>query len=84
MGAWIYIRGWLEFYGQRPEAERIIGEGKGWTFPEGGWLDPACYARAVREQEVNEVLDQIRQIAALPATDEDKDRVCGLFLPFTR
>ncbi|WP_067168874.1 hypothetical protein [Microtetraspora niveoalba] len=83
MGTWIYIRGWLEFYGQRREAERIIGEGaEGWTFPKGGWLDAACYARAVREHEVDEVLDQIRQIAALPGTDEDNDRVCGLFFAF--
>ncbi|MGI5284477.1 hypothetical protein ACQEVF_14210 [Nonomuraea polychroma] len=84
MGIWVYIRGWLEFSGQREEAERIIrqGEIQGWTFPAGGWLDAACYARAVREHEVHEVLQQVRQIAMLPAIDEDGDRVCGLFLAF--
>ncbi|TMR09784.1 hypothetical protein ETD86_42225 [Nonomuraea turkmeniaca] len=81
MGVWVYIRGWLEFSGQRQEAERLIrqGESQGWTFPEGGWLDAACYARAVREHEVHEVLGLVRQIAALPAVDEDEDRVSGLF-----
>ncbi|MFB4299570.1 hypothetical protein [Actinomadura sp. NTSP31] len=80
MGTWVYIRGWLEFYGQEAEAKRIIlGSGEGWTFPEGGWLDAACYARAVRANHVDAVLTQIREIAGLPATDEDGDRVCGLF-----
>ncbi|GAA1273756.1 hypothetical protein Psi02_04380 [Planotetraspora silvatica] len=84
MGTWVYIRGWLEFNGQRSEAERIIREGnsEGWTFPEGGWLDAACYARAVRAIAVDDVLDQIRRISSLPATDEDNDRVCGLFFAF--
>jgi hypothetical protein len=82
MGAWVYVRGWLEFHGQRPEAERVIratGE-DGWTFPAGGWLDAACYARAVRASHVGEVLELVRVIAGLPAADEDGDRVCGLFL----
>ena len=84
MSTWAYIRGWLEFHGQKAEAERIIGRGDsaGWAFPEGGWLDAACYARAVRSQYCDEVLDQVREIAALPAGDEDNDRVCGLFLVF--
>lgn len=84
MSTWAYIRGWLEFHGQRAEAERIIREGDadGWTFPEGGWLDAACYARAVRSQHSDDVLEQVRKIAALPAMDEDNDRVCGLFLVF--
>ena len=52
MSSCAYVWGWLEFYGQRAEAERIIREGDadGWTFPEGDWLDAACYARAVRSQ----------------------------------
>lgn len=81
MGTWVYIRGWLEFYGQRAAAERIIRAGgtEGWTFPDGGWLDAVGYARAVREKYVTDVLDQVRRIAALPAADEDDDRVCGLF-----
>ncbi|MEV0581286.1 hypothetical protein [Nonomuraea sp. NPDC050310] len=82
MGAWIYVRGWLEFYGQRAAAERIIrrGETKGWAFPEGGWLDAVCYARGVRD--AGEVLGPLREIAALPAVDADGDRVCGLFFAF--
>lgn len=81
---WVYIRGWLEFYEQKADAERIIrdGDAEGWTFPQGGWLDAACYARAVRSE--HEVLDLIRKIAALPAADEDDDRVCGLFLVIGR
>ncbi|NDU76600.1 hypothetical protein GWI34_28835 [Actinomadura sp. DSM 109109] len=84
MGAWVYVRGWLEFHGQQGEAERIIrrGDATGWAFPEGGWLDAACYARAVRSGHEDAVLDQVREIAALPAVDEDGDRVCGLFLVF--
>ncbi|MEU6788683.1 hypothetical protein ABZ912_56670 [Nonomuraea angiospora] len=84
MSAWVYIRGWLEFSGQRSEAERIIrqGETEGWAFPEGGWLDAACYARAVRASDADEVLARIRRIAALPPADADGDRVCGLFLVF--
>ncbi|MFC5831161.1 hypothetical protein [Nonomuraea insulae] len=83
MGTWVYVRGWLEFNGQREEAERIIREGdtQGWAFPEGGWLEAVCYARAVRAGVLDGVLDQVRRIAALPA-DEDGDRVCGLFLAF--
>ncbi|GAA4076653.1 hypothetical protein [Actinomadura miaoliensis] len=82
MGVWVYVRGWLEFHGQEAEAERIISEnGEGWTFPDGGWLDAACYARAVRAQHVDELLAQIRRVAALPP-NEDGDRVCGLFLAF--
>lgn len=84
MSAWVYIRGWVEFHGQRGEAERIIrhGDPAGWAFPEGGWLDAACYARAVRSSGSGDVLDQVRRIAALPAVDEDGDRVTGLFLVF--
>ncbi|MEV5570599.1 hypothetical protein AB0L06_11145 [Spirillospora sp. NPDC052269] len=82
MGTWVYVRGWLEFTGQKAEAERIIqAEGaEGWSFPEGGWLDAACFARAVRSSD--EVLALVRKVAALPATDEDGDRVGGLFLVF--
>ncbi len=82
MDTWVYIRGWLQFYGQKAEAERIVrrGDSAGWAFPEGGWLDAACYARAVRSYESEAVLEQVREIAALPAMDEDDDRVCGLFL----
>ncbi|MFI0355165.1 hypothetical protein [Actinomadura sp. 9N407] len=82
MGTWVYIRGWLEFSGQKAEAKRIIlDNGEGWSFPEGGWLDAACYARAVRAQHADEVLAQIRKVAALSA-NEDNDHVCGLFLAF--
>ncbi|AQZ71056.1 unnamed protein product [[Actinomadura] parvosata subsp. kistnae] len=85
MGTWVYVRGWLEFHGhgQRAEAERVIRErdAEGWAFPAGGWLDAACYARAVRASDVDDLLDQLRRIAALPA-DADGDRVCGLFLAF--
>ncbi|MEV0383414.1 hypothetical protein [Nonomuraea sp. NPDC050643] len=82
MGTWVYVRGWLEFHGQRPQAERIIkdGDAEGWTFPDGGWLEAVSYARAVRASALEGVLDQVRRIAALPATDEDGDRVRGLFL----
>ncbi|MDR8413795.1 hypothetical protein MTP10_34310 [Nonomuraea sp. 3-1Str] len=84
MGAWVHIRGWLELHGQRPEAERVIraSGGAGWAFPESGWLDAACYARAVREAGAADVLEQLRALAALPAADEDGDRVRGLFLAF--
>ncbi|WP_433465526.1 hypothetical protein [Spirillospora sp. CA-128828] len=84
MGSWVYVRGWLEFHGQREQVERILGGGaaEGWAFPQGGWLDAVCYAHAVRSQYVDDVLDLIREIAALPAVDEDNDRVCGLFLVF--
>ncbi|MEV4172050.1 hypothetical protein [Nonomuraea sp. NPDC049709] len=85
MGAWVYVRGWLEFYGQRSQAERVIRDGgdpAGWTFPDGGWLEAACYARAVRASALDDLLDLVRRIAALPAADDDGDRVCGLFLAF--
>jgi hypothetical protein len=84
MGVWVHVRGWLEFQDrdQRSSFERIIGDAPdpGWAFPQGGWLDAVCYARAVREQHVHELLDVIRQAAALPAADADGDRVVGLFL----
>lgn len=84
MGAWVYIRGWLEFSGQEAEAKRILGaEGtEGWTFPKGGWLDAACFAQAVRASACDEVLALVRKVAALPPADEDGDRVSGLFLVF--
>ncbi|WP_043633072.1 hypothetical protein [Nonomuraea candida] len=84
MGVWVHVRGWLEFHhdSQRRAFERILGEAPdpGWAFPRGGWLDAACYARAVRERHVDELLGVIRQAAALPAADADGDRVAGLFL----
>ncbi|MGW0199740.1 hypothetical protein [Nonomuraea sp. NPDC003201] len=86
MGAWVYIRGWLEFAAdaQKRSFKRIVGDAPepGWAFPEGGWLNAACYARAVRAQYVDEVLDVIRQAAALPGDDIDGDRVRGLFLAY--
>lgn len=82
MGIWVYIRGWLEFQdSQRAEVTELANT-PGWTFPEGGWLTAACYARAVRESELDEIQDTIRRIAALPPPDEDGDHVTGLFLAF--
>ncbi|MEV4216626.1 hypothetical protein [Nonomuraea sp. NPDC049725] len=81
MGAIVYVRGWLEFNGLRDEAARVIGDDPGWSFPE-GWFDVASYLRAVPAPLLADLEERVRAVAALPAADEDGDRVCGLFLVF--
>ncbi|QFG23133.1 hypothetical protein [Actinomadura sp. WMMB 499] len=82
MGSWVYVRGWLDFYGQENEARRMLADVPGWAFPEGGWARAACYGRAVRAGHLDELLDRVRAVAALPAVDADGDRVCGFFIAF--
>ncbi|MFF5260914.1 hypothetical protein ACFY4C_18400 [Actinomadura viridis] len=81
MAIWVHVRGWLEFHGQEAQAERVLG-GEGWTFVRAVWSDVAFCVRDVRRGEENELLEQIREIAALPA-NEDGDHVSGLLHGFS-
>jgi hypothetical protein len=44
------------------------------------WTYYVFYGGDIRQQAVNWLLDQLRDIARIPASDEDGDRVQGLFL----
>ncbi|MER7197464.1 hypothetical protein CG723_44285 [Streptomyces sp. CB01635] len=89
MGVFVSIRGWLECDEQQLAAARQViahhSDGHysgGWGFPDHhfNWTYYVFYGGDVRESAVNWFLDQLRCIAALPASDEDGDRVLGLFV----
>lgn len=88
MGTYINIRGWLEcdttqlaLIRQFVNADPHDYNG-GWAFPTSqiNWHCYAYYGANIRTSATDWFLDQLRRIAALPATDDDNERVCGLFL----
>ena len=88
MGTFVSVRGWIECDdAQLPQAEHIIAGSddghysRGWSVSQGpGWCRRIFYGADVRAHEVSWLLDQLRRIARLPASDADGDRVRGLFL----
>ncbi|GAB3914046.1 hypothetical protein GCM10029964_124670 [Kibdelosporangium lantanae] len=88
MGTYVSIRGWLECdRDQLAAVKEIISAhdyyySRGWGFPSGlvnsdGFV---FYGGSIRESGVDWFLGQLREMAALPATDSDNDLVQGLFL----
>lgn len=88
MGVYVGIRGWLQCDDkQLALARQLIGGDPdpyngGWAFPANpvGWTNYVFYGADIRASGVDWFLNQLRQLAALPASDDDNDRVQGLFL----
>lgn len=89
MGIYVSVRGWLECDHEQLTAIQAIISSRddnhytgGWGLPrqQFNWTCYVFYGGDLREQAVDWLLDQLRDIAQIPATDEDGDRVQGLFL----
>ena len=89
MGVYVKIRGWLECdENQLAAIQAIISSHDdnhytaGWGLPRQhfNWTYYVFYGGDIREQEVDWMLDQLRAIARIPASDEDEDLVQGVFL----
>lgn len=86
MAGYVAVREWLECDDtQLALLRRVIdgdpaGDGSGWAFPAHprGWINYVFYGADLRASAVDRLLDQLRRIAALPASDEDEDRIRGL------
>jgi hypothetical protein len=89
VGVYVSVRGWLECDEQQLAAIQAIISSQdddhytgGWGLPRRhfNWTYYVFYGGDIREQAVDWLLDQLRDIARIPATDEDGDRVQGLLL----
>ena len=83
------VRGWLEIaFAQRVTAERIIERHRhdlysgGWAFPSApfNWTLYMFYGGDIREGELSWLREQLAELAAMPAVDDDGDSPRGLFL----
>ncbi|GLW53659.1 hypothetical protein [Kitasatospora phosalacinea] len=90
MGTYVTIRGWVECDERQLPLVQGIAEAEGaregryrggWSFPPGQtmWTMTAFFAACGRAGYEDAVREVLRQVAALPASDEDDDRVVGLF-----
>jgi hypothetical protein len=89
MGVYVSVRGWLECDREQLAFVKDIisahDDGHyigGWSFPTKPfrWTYYVFYGGDIRESEVDWLLDQLREIARIPASDEDEDEVRGLFV----
>lgn len=89
MGVFVSIRGWLECDERQLAAVRqVIADHSdehysgGWGFPNRhfNWTYYVFYGGDVRESAVDWFMEQLRSMAAIPASDEDGDRVLGFFV----
>ncbi|WP_377273443.1 hypothetical protein [Peterkaempfera sp. SMS 1(5)a] len=89
VGVFVSIRGWLECDEQQLAAiKQVIANHSdehysgGWGFPvrHFNWTYYVFYGGDVRESAVDWFMDQLQSMAAIPASDEDGDRVQGLFV----
>ncbi|MFI1259106.1 hypothetical protein ACH4U6_35925 [Streptomyces netropsis] len=89
MGIYVSVRGWLECDERQLLAlQEIISTheddhySNGWGAPRrhSNWTHYVFYGADIRESALNWLLEQIREIARIPASDDDGDRVRGLFL----
>ena len=89
MGVYVSVRGWLQCDTKQLAAIQEIISSRADGFYAGGWSLPrepfnwTCYVfygGDIRQQSVEWLLDQLRDIARIPASDADNDRVQGLFL----
>ena len=88
MGIYVSVRGWLECDAKQLAAIQAIidahDDGRyshGWGTPrhQVGWACRVFFGVDMRESAVEWFLEQMREIAAVPA-DAEEDRVTGLFL----
>jgi hypothetical protein len=87
VGTYVGIRGWLECDSKQLALVRQVIDGDhdwyngGWGFPTSqiNWTS-YVYGADIRVSALDWFLSQLRRLAALPASDEDNDRIRGLFL----
>ncbi|MFF7144653.1 hypothetical protein ACFZB5_26110 [Streptomyces nodosus] len=89
MGVFVSVRGWLECdETQLAAVQEIISShtddhySSGWTTPrqQVNWTSYLFYGADIRESALDWFMDQLREIARIPASDDDGDLVRGLFL----
>ncbi len=89
MGVYVSVRGWLQCDKKQLLAVQEIISRQDDGFYTGGWGLPrepfnwTCYVfygGDIRQQGIDWLLSQLRDIARIPASDEDNDLVRGLFL----
>ncbi|MFB7182498.1 hypothetical protein ACFCYI_32895 [Streptomyces sp. NPDC056257] len=89
VGVYVSVRGWLECDERQLAAvEAIISSHQddhyshGWGTPRRhvNWTHYVFYGADIRQSAVDWLVEQIREIARIPASDDDGDRVRGLFL----
>jgi hypothetical protein len=88
VGAYVGIREWLQCDDKQLTLARQLIDGNpdpyngGWAFPANpiGRTNYVFYGADIPASGVDWFLNQLRQLAALPASDEDDDRFLGLFL----
>ncbi|MFE5209869.1 hypothetical protein [Streptomyces sp. NPDC056600] len=89
MGVFAEVRGFVEGDDRQMAEIRRIVDAIGPDFPyRGGWVFPqpynwssyAFYGASIRASALEDVLEQLRTVARIPASDEDGDRVTGWFL----
>ncbi|MCP2339268.1 hypothetical protein [Actinomadura rupiterrae] len=88
MGIYVSVRGWLECDKQQLGAIHTIIAAHDDGHYSGGWGTPrqhinwtyyVFYGADIRESAIDAFQEQISEIAQLPASDPDGDRVTGLF-----
>jgi hypothetical protein len=89
MGVYVSVRGWLEcdkeqlaFVKDVIAAHDDSHYAGGWAFPTKpvSWVHYVFYGGDIRESEVDWLLDQLKEIARIPASDEDQDEIRGFFV----
>ncbi|WP_185899597.1 hypothetical protein [Streptomyces sp. WAC07061] len=89
MGSYVSVRGWLECDGaQLATVQKIISAhaddhySNGWSTPRQhlNWTRYVFYGADIRESALEWFASQLREIARIPASDEDGDLLLGLFL----
>ncbi len=89
MGVYVSVRGWVECDEQQLESVKVVvaayddgfySGGWGFSTKHFNWTYYAFYGGDVRESGVGWLLEQVREIARIPASDEDNDLVRGWFL----
>jgi hypothetical protein len=89
MGVYVSVRGWLECDGKQLTAvQEIISShaddhySGGWSTPrrQVNWTNYVFYGADIRESALDWFTNQITEIARIPASDDDGDRIQGLFL----
>ncbi|MGW7436975.1 hypothetical protein [Streptomyces sp. NPDC054849] len=89
MGVYVSVRGWLECDGtQLAIVQELIAShaddhySLGWSTPrqQVNWTHYIFYGADIRESAVDWFMNQLREIAQVPASDDDGDLVRGLFL----
>ncbi|MFE3431137.1 hypothetical protein [Streptomyces sp. NPDC059171] len=89
MGVYVAVRGWLECdEKQLATVQEIISShaddhySSGWSTPrqQVNWTSYIFYGADIRESALDWLMNQIREIARVPASDDDGDLIRGLFL----